>query len=321
RCQKSVMKRLRLDKRFFFAVSTALLVMAGAVALHAGDNENCLEQFNFAENLFKEGDYYRAITEYKRFIFSCTQDGTEASREKAAFMIGVSALWARQWNDATQAFNDFIQKHPGSFMASDALFLKGKSEQEARRYSASLDTFHRLYASSTDDETRSKASYHSGLVYLDLEEWHRAKDMFALVSEYSSLFPAAQTYSSGLEAVDNLPRKNPSTAGLLAAVAPGAGHLYTERPRDALVAFLLNASFIWAAVELFNDENYVAGGVVTFFELGWYGGNIYSAVSSAHKYNKRVTKEFIEKLKDRSKLSLYHDPARGNNYLLYSLAF
>jgi hypothetical protein len=36
-----------------------------------------------------------------------------------------------------------------------------------------------------------------------------------------------------------------------------------------------------------QHDNYVVGGILTFFELGWYSGNIYSAVASAHKYNKK----------------------------------
>ena len=77
----------------------------------------------------------------------------------------------------------------------------------------------------------------------------------------------------GLAERDHLPKKTPGTAGILAAVIPGAGHLYTERQQDALVAFLLNGAFIWGAVELFRHDNYVAGGILTFFEFGWYGGN------------------------------------------------
>jgi hypothetical protein len=72
-------------------------------------------------------------------------------------------------------------------------------------------------------------------------------------------------------------------AGILAAVLPGAGHLYTDRPGDALVAFLLNGAFIWAAVELFRHENYVTG-------------NIYDAVNSAYEYNKSDKDNLIRQM-------------------------
>lgn len=152
-------------------------------------------------------------------------------------------------------------------------------------------------------------------------EWKKAGDTFSNIPKESLLFPAARNFSSGLEHIDNLPVKSPAIAGSLAAVVPGAGHLYTGRKKGALVAFLLNGAFIWAAVELFDDEKYVAGGIVTFFELGWYSGNIYSAVSSTHKYNRRVKEEFLQNLKNRSSLSYYHDNKISSNYLMLSMSF
>jgi hypothetical protein len=110
-------------------------------------------------------------------------------------------------------------------------------------------------------------------------------------------------------------------AGTLAAILPGSGHLYTERPRDALVAFLLNGAFILAAVELFNDDEYVTGGIVTFFELGWYSGNIYSAVNCAHKYNKRMKKDFIQGLRDRTSVSIRYNPDNTGKYLALTMRF
>ncbi len=98
--------------------------------------------------------------------------------------------------------------------------------------------------------------------------------------------------------------KIPATAGILAAVLPGAGHLYSERYRDAAIAFVLNAAFIWGMVEAFEHENYVVGGILTFFELGWYSGNIYSAVSGAHKYNRNKKKEYLDLLEKEDRFAV-----------------
>jgi hypothetical protein len=99
-----------------------------------------------------------------------------------------------------------------------------------------------------------------------------------------------------LDRIQEVPQKSPGMAGVLAAVLPGAGHLYCERYRDAAIAFLLNGAFIWGIVESFEHDNYVVGGILTFFELGWYSGNIYSAVASAHKYNRKMKQEYIDHL-------------------------
>jgi hypothetical protein len=49
-------------------------------------------------------------------------------------------------------------------------------------------------------------------------------------------------------------------------------------------------------VEAFQHNQNVIGGILTFFELGWYSGNIYSAVASAHKYNRKMKQEYLDNL-------------------------
>jgi len=282
-----------------------------------GEENNIKRQFEYAESLFKEGDFYRAITEYKRFIFFFPK---EEMAEKCYFMIGKSYFKAKKWAEAIEALKIFVDKFSCSTMLNDALYLKGVAEKNLEKYDDALSTFDVIIKTSSG-EYRNKAIYQKALVLVNMEDWKMASEIFLKIPEQSVLSPAARTYSSGLEKLDSLPRKSPATAGALAAVIPGAGHLYTERPRDALVAFLLNGAFIWAAVELFDDENYVAGGVVTFFELGWYTGNIYSAVSSAHKYNKRVKEKFLQDLRDRCFLSYYRDNKSSSNCLILSMRF
>jgi len=112
-----------------------------------------------------------------------------------------------------------------------------------------------------------------------------------------------------------LKRKNPTTAGLL-AIIPGAGHLYCERKKDALISFLLNGAMIYAAYEAFDHDLDAIGGIITFFELGFYSGNIYSAVSSAHKYNRDEKSRFLNYLKKNAKINISMDNTNQNTSLL-----
>lgn len=285
--------------------------------VRGGGKDNIEKQFEYAESLFEEGDFYRAITEYKRFIFFFPE---EKKIEKCYFRIGESYFKAKRWQESVDALKVFIDRFPISPLLNDALYLKGMAEKNLKKYNDALLTFEEIIKAGFG-ERKNRAIYQKALILVDMKEWKRAGEAFSMIPEKSVLSPGARIFSSGLENIDNLPRKSPTTAGVLAAIVPGAGHLYTERPRDALVAFLLNGAFIWAAVELFDDGENVAGGLVTFFELGWYTGNIYSAVSSAHKYNKKVEEEFFENLRNRSSLSFYHDNKRSSNYLILSMRF
>ena len=127
---------------------------------------------------------------------------------------------------------------------------------------------------------------------------------FRRVDRESKLYPRAERWAQGMDRIEEVPQKSPVTAGVLAAVLPGAGHLYDERYRDAGIAFALNAAFIWGMVEAFEHKNYVVGGILTFFELGWYSGNIYSAVSGAHKYNRNKKKEYLDLLEKEDRLTV-----------------
>jgi hypothetical protein len=297
--------------------SVIFLLIICPQEVRGGGKDNIEKHFGYAESLFKEGDFYRAITEYKRFIFFFPD---EKKTEKCYFRIGESYFKAKRWQESVDALKVFIDRFPISPLLNDALYFKGMAEKNLKKYNDALSTFEEIIKAGSG-ERKNRAIYQKALILVDMKEWKRAGEAFSMIPEKSVLSHGARIFSSGLENIDNLPRKSPTTAGVLAAIVPGAGHLYTERPRDALVAFLLNGAFIWAAVELFDDGKNVAGGVVTFFELGWYTGNIYSAVSSAHKYNKKVEGEFFENLRNRSSLSYYHDNKRSSNYLILSMRF
>ena len=101
---------------------------------------------------------------------------------------------------------------------------------------------------------------------------------------------------NALAGVDELPTKSPALSGTL-SIIPGGGQLYCNRYEDALIAFALNAGFIWAAADAFDNEQYGLGGLLSFVGLGFYLGNIYGAVNDAHKYNQAQTGRFIDQLR------------------------
>jgi hypothetical protein len=128
--------------------------------------------------------------------------------------------------------------------------------------------------------------------------WPEASRAFGSVSPGNPLYADAPELSKrSLEGLD-LPSKSPLTAGILAAVVPGLGHAYVTRYRDAVVAFILNGLFIWAAVESFDGGHDALGAILGILELGWYTGNIYSAVNVAGKYNTRMQNEFRNNFND-----------------------
>ena len=248
-------------------------------------------QMDLADHFFQEGDYYRAITEYKRFLFFFPQNLKAA---EAQWKIARSYFHGRKWDEAISAGDHLIKKFPSTSYKAEALLLTGLCFKEKKEYSQARFFFGKAKEEATGATTGDEAQWQIAATYLKEERWKEASSEYKKMNKSSKLYPKSEYFAQGLDRIQEVPQKSPATAGILAAFVPGSGHLYCERYRDAAIAFLLNGAFIWGMVEAFEQKNYVVGGILTFFELGWYSGNIYSAVASAHKYNRRKKQEYLD---------------------------
>jgi tetratricopeptide (TPR) repeat protein len=258
-------------------------------------------QMDLADHFFKEGDYYRAITEYKRFLFFFPQSPRV---EEALWKVARSYFNGKKWDEAISACDDLLKKFPVPSTKSEVLLLKGRAFVEKKDYSQGRIFFQMAEEVSPGTPLEDEAHWQIALTYLKEEKWTEAASEFRKINRNSRLYPKGESFAQGLDRIREVPQKSPEMAGVLAAVLPGAGHLYSERYRDAAIAFLLNGAFIWGIVEAFEHDNYAVGGILTFFELGWYSGNIYSAVGSAEKYNRRKKQEYLNFLERGSNLSM-----------------
>ena len=274
-------------------------------------------QIGLGDYFLEGGDYYRAITEYQRFLFFFP-DSLRA--EEALWKITSSYFQGKKWDEALSAADDFLRKHPSSTWAAEAILLKGRCWMEKREFSQARHHFLRAREVAAGTGVAQEAQWQSAVSYLREERWKEAAAEFRKVEAGSRLYPRAEYWAQGMEGIEGVPQKSPTTAGIL-AVLPGAGHLYCERYRDAGIAFILNAAFIWGMVEAFKHENYVVGGILTFFELGWYSGNIYSAVSSAHKYNRNKKKEYLDGLEREDRFSMGISFREKQPFLSFRYAF
>jgi len=266
-------------------------------------------QFHFAEQYFQKGEYYRAIGEYERLLYFFPH--TEKA-ELAKYRIGRSYLKAGQYKRAIQAFYDLIEKYPDTSYAFKSYVEISKAYVRLNRYAMALTTLNNLIAIAPDQALRDKSYYHRGWVYLEMGLWSKAVDSFENVSPQRRAQYKLNDTLAELKTGAPISRKSPTLAGLL-AVVPGAGHLYCGRNRDALITFLLNGGMIYAAYEAFDNDLIAIGSIITLFELGFYAGNIYSAVSSAHKYNRDAKAGFLDELKEKAQIdiSLKNPPKRS----------
>jgi tetratricopeptide (TPR) repeat protein len=270
------------------------------------------DQFRFAETYFEGGEYYRAIGEYERFIQFFPK---EARVELARYRIALSYFHGQRFKEAIRSFKHLVEKYGDTEFALKSYLKVSESYVKLKQYDEALSTLEVLLKIAKDQDVRDEAFYRGGWIFLEMDDWEKAQASFDKISAKNRDEYRLKELSEEMNKKQFLERKDPTTAGLL-AIIPGAGHLYCERYRDALVAFLLNGAMIFAAVEAFDNDNEALGGLLTFFEIGLYSGNIYSAVNSAHKYNRKKQDQFLRYLKDHAKVQLSAGPTEQKGYAM-----
>lgn len=220
--------------------------------------------FSFAASLAAEADHYRAITEYKRFLHYQPQD---PRAPQAQLAIARSLMVGQRWQSSDRALEKVWQNYPNSPAARQAHQLYADSAFTREDYPTARERYQQLKKSAL--QANSRNDFHIGLSYL---EEGRLKEAELSVTQLPE--KDAEELHTALASYHQLPRKSPQLAGTLSAILPGSGQLYTERPQQAAVAFALNAAFIYGAIEAWNNENYAVAGILSLFEIGWYGGNI-----------------------------------------------
>jgi tetratricopeptide (TPR) repeat protein len=257
------------------------------------------KQYNFAISLFNEGEYYRAITEWKRFIHYFPESNLI---DDATIFIGRSYFMGEKYDDAIDKFKDFRDAFPDSDLIPECLYSIGVAHLKKGEYHWARDFFKKAHSEYPNNIWADRGIIMNGWSYAKEGDFHKAGEEIKLENILDEqLRLKAEEISNEIKKSEGLHRKSPYTAGLLAAVLPGSGHFYLGRYKDGTVAFLLNASFIWGAVASFHQNNYAVGGILTFFEVGWYTGNIYSAVGAAQKHNHWEENRFREDMEKRFK--------------------
>ena len=260
--------------------------------------ETAARQLGFADALFAEGDYYRAVSEYKRYLY-LQPDSSWAAQ--AHLNLARASLLAGRSAEGRQALDALISRHPASPQAAAAQLLLAEIPFRQKHYQQS----HQLLQQPLMDGASTFLRQHQQRLSLwNLLHGEQYPQALALWHSNPAIFGLKE---ADLLALQQQPRKSPALAGSLSAVLPGAGQLYNGRYREAGLALALNAAFLLGGLQAIDTGNSILGGILLFFEAGWYGGNIYNAMNSAHKFNRDQHQAALATLKQRSGFSLLSD--------------
>ena len=203
---------------------------------------------DFARKLEKEGDYYRAILEYKRAFYALPDTGAY-NYVKDDIAYSIAKLYEKLNDyDMAEVYIDKVKDKTSQKYAFEkglVHFLKG-DYSNARSFWRYSDTL-------------------SAWIKLREGKWREAEKVLGRVS---------------------YPKRSPFVAMLLSGIIPGLGKVYAGRLYDGLYSFILNAGSLYLVYDAWRHnrktETYVYSGIFLFF----YSGNIYGSWIAAKKFNR-----------------------------------
>lgn len=245
-------------------------------------------QFDYARKLMLDQDYETAVVELKRFQYFFPED---EKNEEAVFHIGNCYYHLKKFHDAARIFNDIILKSDRDDLVSKSVFLQSQSFMKIGNKGYAQLVLQNYLKLTEDPDIKDRIYFQLAQIHFEeVTENHNIDSLKSAKKYLSKISPENENrykiryYRDLIFKAEHSPKKNPTAAGVFAAI-PGGGFLYCERFHDAAVTFLLNTGLIAAAIQAWENDNKALAGVIGFVETGFYTGNIYGSIASAHKYN------------------------------------
>ena len=241
-------------------------------------------------------EYYRAITEYRRFLYRFPHD---KRRAMAFFRVGLAFYRGTEYVEALKVFGEVAETYPDGPYGKLARLWQGECLMRQGKFEVA-DNFYGRVSRKLDGEIAGQhADYRHAWALLYRHEWQEARERFHNLPVSHSFHETAHRIAETIPDIENSSRKSPLLAGVLSAALPGSGQMYIGRSGDAWLAFVLNGLFLAGIAEAMDHNQTAIAGILGFFEAGWYAGNVYGAVNGAHKYNLHQERRFIQEIEDQ----------------------
>jgi tetratricopeptide (TPR) repeat protein len=253
-------------------------------------------QLGLADAFLAEGEYYRAITEYKKFLFLFPDSG---KADYALFGIGTAYYRGEEYEPATRTFAALLENYGKGAHAAPSAYFEGVSLWKLGRFDRAEAAFDRVAALEPASEYAPLSLIGKSLLSYDAKNDPGCRGELARFLEIYPQDDRAERVRQTIALLDRnreVPRKSPAVAGLMSAVVPGSGYMYAGRYGDGLVALIVNGLFIAGTVAAIHQESYAVAAIVGGIGLPFYVGNIYGSANAATKWNIGVRKELREKI-------------------------
>ncbi len=229
----------------------------------------------FADFLFCSNDYLRAIIEYEEYLKHFNND-------TVIFKIALGYSEIEDYNAAIEKFS-LIPEKSGFYF---------KSRNEYLKSSLLINDFQRILFFQDEIISPNELKLINFAYLLDGK-------LLPVKEKFLSVFPddeqkiMEEFYDAKFKPI----YRSPFKAGILSAIIPGTGKIYTGQISDGITSFLLNGLLAFISYNNFRNDHRFRGWVFAGIGAFFYAGNIYGSVVSANIYNTKADYEYKSRVK------------------------
>ena len=265
------------------------------------------------EDHFSRGNYDRAITEYKRFLFFHPDD----HRTAAAYLkIGLAFGRLSDWQQSIEALRTAIrqtedprQKAEIRLQLATILIASNQTEIALTNCAKILSQIGDVNPSPPPTQSgantvensrlssmrylRSRTTFLQGVAYTHQYRWKEAQEAFLTSSLVKS-----ETIQL-LKSLAEEDGKSVRIAKWISTFLPGSGQVYAGEWQDGLNALVLNGTIVSAVVLLFRSERRSEAGLLASTILWrYYNGNRRNATEAVLRYNQKKNNRQVNNVLD-----------------------
>lgn len=268
--------RFPMEPRISYTVTKSDLISSPSLFPSLNPDERSQDwgkEFLIGREFALEGDFYRAITAYKRALFLIPSTNIER-RIYLEYSIAQCYFLAGKYQEVVDLFeNGALAEIKADFSGAGNLLIILHESYSQLNICKKADLIFEVIQKANPEIAND----------IQLSESIREGDL-SKTNELAEEHPLKNELRA-FECCYLNQAKSVRSAQTLNAILPGAGYLYVGQKKSALTSFLINALFIAATYQFF-DHGYIAAGAITgSLELGWYIGGINGAGIAAQEYN------------------------------------
>ena len=262
-----------------FVLTIFILIPLSVFAQSSSFNFHSLENIKkFADHLFCEGDYLRAIEQYELMGNNLFNDTIQFK-----IMLGFSEL--NLYQNSNEVVKNISTESKFFF---DAFLLSMKNKLLIEPKPLSIYESHKI---ETEYFRRMNKLISTSMLY--------DKNFSLTKKNITSPFDESEKeiISKFYDLKMNPPYKSSALAGLISAVVPGSGKMYVGEWGDGITAFLVTGLLAFLAYDNFQADHTTRAWIFSGLGAFFYAGNIYGSIAAAQIFNAKVDFDFNNGLK------------------------